>query len=914
MSGISTGVGLFSGINFSEIVDQLIAIQRTPAARMESRVSMLKQRQTGFKTLQANLLTLTTSATTLSNETSFQKYSTTNTDPSQLSVGTDTDVQPGNYHFRSLRLASTHESISKGFSNSDQQTLGSGTLTISRGGNLIRPTQLDVLNGGHGFQRGSIRITDRSGAVAEIDLTRVQTVADVVQSINDNYTVSVQAYADGDHLTLVDTSGQASVNLTVENVESGTAATDLGLNTSVASSTLTGSAIYDVTGDFSLDQINDGNGLYRLQGAPDLRITLTSDAAIDVNLDDAFSLNDVVNTINNHTDNAGKVAAALNDGRLELTDTTGGGGSSTFQVQDINGSVVTRQLGLDTTAAGNVIAGRSLVSGMNSVLIRNLRSGAGIDELGQLALTDRTGRTSTLDLNTATSLNDVVNSINSAEDTSGTALSLTAEVNDLGTGIIIRDTSGATTSNLKIADVGSATLASQLGLTVDAAVTEVDSGSVTHRYINESSSLAHYASDGGTFSPGAIRVTDSNGKQAVIEISSAVLTVGDFLTRINAAEDISVTAELNDTGDGFVLIDQAGGVGDLKVEDTTSNTAADLRILGTGADGSDGKSRISSREATVLEIETTDTLQSLTEKINNLTGLVQAAVVNDGSSFTPHRLTLTSTQTGAEGRFIVDDGGLDLGLDLRNTGHDALLQVGADSNQSFYHASSNNSFNKAVSGMAISLLDTSDTTATITVTQDTDAVVNMLSNFTNGYNALINKVSDLTRYDTETNQRGVLQAEGGVLRMISRLESVITRTYGADSPSNLFSLGLRMGHGGKLSVDSDRIQQALLDNPQGVKDFFTRDETGFATTLQTTIDAFTDPLTGTLSLETESLQKSVDQFNQRIEQLDSILLVRRDRLLREFINMENAISALTSQQNAIASISPLKITPRSSSR
>jgi len=189
-----------------------------------------------------------------------------------------------------------------------------------------------------------------------------------------------------------------------------------------------------------------------------------------------------------------------------------------------------------------------------------------------------------------------------------------------------------------------------------------------------------------------------------------------------------------------------------------------------------------------------------------------------------------------------------------------------------------------------------------------------LSNFTNGYNALINKVSDLTRYDTETNQRGVLQAEGGVLRMISRLESVITRTYGADSPSNLFSLGLRMGHGGKLSVDSDRIQQALLDNPQGVKDFFTRDETGFATTLQTTIDAFTDPLTGTLSLETESLQKSVDQFNQRIEQLDSILLVRRDRLLREFINMENAISALTSQQNAIASISPLKITPRSSSR
>ena len=63
---------------------------------------------------------------------------------------------------------------------------------------------------------------------------------------------------------------------------------------------------------------------------------------------------------------------------------------------------------------------------------------------------------------------------------------------------------------------------------------------------------------------------------------------------------------------------------------------------------------------------------------------------------------------------MVDDGNLDLGLTLRNSGHDALLQVGADANQSFYHASTNNTFNDAVSGMNISLLDTAATTATIT--------------------------------------------------------------------------------------------------------------------------------------------------------------------------------------------------------
>ncbi|MEO1995644.1 MAG: flagellar cap protein FliD N-terminal domain-containing protein, partial [Planctomycetaceae bacterium] len=416
MSGISTGVGLFSGINFTEIVDQLISIQRTPAARMESRVSMLQQRQGGFKSLQANLLTLTTSATSLSNETSFQKHSTTNTGASQLTVSTNTDVQPGNYHFRTLRLSSTHEAISKGFANAGQQTLDSGTLTIGRGGNVVRPTQLDVLNEGNGFQRGMIRVTDRSGAVAEIDLTRVQTVEDVLQAINDNYQISVEASADGNHLALVDTSGATTTNLTVEDIGTGTAASDLGLASSVGASTLVGSDIYSVTGDFSLEQINDGNGLYRLKGAPDVRITLTDDATIEVNLDDAFNLNDVITAINDHSSNGGKVTAALIDGRLELTDNTGGGGSSAFQVEDINGAVVTRQLGLDSSAVSQVITGRSLTSGINSVMLHNLRGGQGIDQLGELSLTDRAGRTTTIDLKSATSLNDIINGINAAQD------------------------------------------------------------------------------------------------------------------------------------------------------------------------------------------------------------------------------------------------------------------------------------------------------------------------------------------------------------------------------------------------------------------------------------------------------------------------------------------------------------------
>ena len=49
------------------------------------------------------------------------------------------------------------------------------------------------LNGGAGVQRGKIRITDRSGAVATIDLSFARTVDDVLQAINSNEDISVTA-------------------------------------------------------------------------------------------------------------------------------------------------------------------------------------------------------------------------------------------------------------------------------------------------------------------------------------------------------------------------------------------------------------------------------------------------------------------------------------------------------------------------------------------------------------------------------------------------------------------------------------------------------------------------------------------------------------------------------------------------
>lgn len=95
----------------------------------------------------------------------------------------------------------------------------------------------------------------------------------------------------------------------------------------------------------------------------------------------------------------------------------------------------------------------------------------------------------------------------------------------------------------------------------------MDSNSLYLRHVNAATSVSDYAPDGSAITPGSIKITDSQGNSAVIEISSAVKNIGDVLQRINGASGISVTAQLNETGDGFVIIDEAGGPEQLLIEE-----------------------------------------------------------------------------------------------------------------------------------------------------------------------------------------------------------------------------------------------------------------------------------------------------------------------------------------------------------
>lgn len=904
MSSIRTGIGLNSGIDIAGLTQSLISAQRAPARRLELRVAQFQGVQLGIQALEANVLTLASSVASLNDADTFDSVQVSNSDTTQITVTSQDDASLGDFAFQSLRLATTEQRLSKGFANSDVQKIGAGEITVSQGGELFTATRLDTFNGGQGVQRGSINITDRSGTTATIDLSEAYSIDDVLDAINDDTSIGVTASTLGGQIILEDSTGSTTSNLIVAEQGTGGTASDLGLLQSVASTTLTGADVYYLTEDFTLDQLNDGNGLFQLSGADDVRITLQDATELNVNLDEIFNIDELLTAINSHDDNGGKLTASLSSGRLVLTDNTGGGGSLT--VEDINGAAAVNSLGLDNTASGNTLTGDRLLAGLGSRLLRNLRGGQGITTPGQVSLTDRAGRTSTIDLSSAESLDEVISAINSAQD-GGTDLSLTARLNSLGTGIEVVDTSGSTTSNLIIADTGGGSVATDLGIAVDAAVTEVDSDSLNFRRVGHETGLDAYAPDGGRVQTGSFLIEDSAGNQQAISITENVKSIGDVIQRINAASSVLVTAQLNSTGDGFEIIDEAGGTGQFTIEEVTGTTAADLRILGTGVVGTSGNPEITSRDQTVISVDADDTLETLAAKINSASAGFTAGVLNDGTSFNSFRLSLSSATSGGAGRLVIDSGGLDLDLNVTTEARDGLLQVGSNVATSFLVASSNNRYAGVATGVDVTASTVGSSAAQVSISRDTDKVKTTLQSLVSAYNSYIDTSAELSKSDVDPTKRGILQGQGIVLRIGSRLDALINKDYfGAnDDLKGLRDLGVRVTTGGKLTFSEDVFDDAIATSPDAVRNFFLDSDNGVAKKFDTTLKGLTDSIDGVFKIQSNALQSTLDSLENRIADIDEVLAVRQERLLNQFIQMERIIGTIQSQQNALSALSTI---------
>jgi len=117
--------------------------------------------------------------------------------------------------------------------------------SISRSIPNLPGVKLSDLNDGKGVNLGRIQITDRAGNSAVIDLRDARTVQDVLDLINleTGIQVKAEAGAGGVSINLIDQTGKTGL-FSVEEVDGGSTAQDLGLAKQIYSNEIAGSAIY----------------------------------------------------------------------------------------------------------------------------------------------------------------------------------------------------------------------------------------------------------------------------------------------------------------------------------------------------------------------------------------------------------------------------------------------------------------------------------------------------------------------------------------------------------------------------------------------------------------------------------------------------------------------------------------------
>jgi flagellar hook-associated protein 3 FlgL len=310
----------------------------------------------------------------------------------------------------------------------------------------VAETPLDTLNGaqGRGIRQGAVRVTV-NGTDATVDLTNADTLGDVTtrinEAINDINGAAGSLSIAGNGLELTASGGNT---IAISDIEAGNTAADLGMAISATGGTTTGGDVQaTLTPTTQLSNlgasIDLASGLRITQGEKTTTVDFSGDSTIQ----------DMQNTID-----------SLDLGlRLQINDQQNG----LNLVSDVSGIELT--VGENGGTTGQDLGLRSFNT---QTRLSDFRHGKGVDIVegeNDLAISMHDGTSFKVNLDGASTVQDVINKIQTAASGAGVAVGsdLVVGLANTGTGFRLEDnTAGG--NDFAIANASTSNAASNLGL------------------------------------------------------------------------------------------------------------------------------------------------------------------------------------------------------------------------------------------------------------------------------------------------------------------------------------------------------------------------------------------------------------------------------------------------------------------
>ena len=306
-----------------------------------------------------------------------------------------------------------------------------------------------------------------------------------------------------------------------------------------------------------------------------------------------------------------------------------------------------------------------------------------------------------------------------------------------------------------------------------------------------------------------------------------------------------------------------------------------------------------------IGVSATDTIDDVSQAINDANAGVRATVIFDGTNYF---LTLTTEETGEENVINLtvtdtDDGdnidmnGLSrLVYDEGVTENLAQSQPAADSiitvdGIAGIHRNSN-MIDGVIKGVTITLesAPNTDNQADLTVTWNTSEIASKINSFVSAYNNVLDFISSAQNYNVESETAGVLMGDATTNNIRKNLDRMLTGTVSdVESFSRLSDFGIALNDEGRLEVDSSILNNVLDDDFDNVIKFFTQTtegSEGFAARMVDTLDAILDSTGGSLDARTDGIQNSIEDIHDQVERIEMRNLAWETRTRAQFNALE----------------------------
>ena len=378
-------------------------------------------------------------------------------------------------------------------------------------------------------------------------------------------------------------------------------------------------------------------------------------------------------------------------------------------------------------------------------------------------------------------------------------------------------------------------------------------------------------------------------------------SMGSFLTQLKdfRKADSSLLANTASSSSESTLAVKASGKAvagsyDIFVQQLAQNHQLAMSFDPTAALATDGEFNIdlggSSFSVDMAGLPANAKLSDLAAAINNHADNegVKATLMRSG---TETFLVISSEESGAANQLTLgftagaDAAGADITAALATKqelkkAQDAIVRLGSDTAISVNSAS--NSLTDVIEGVTIDLVKAQaadDGPVNIKIGQDQQAIKDNLQKFVDGYNGIVNSINADTNLKNDSMARSVQNQFRAAFQ-------------GEIDGKTLYSVGLEFDRNGKLSINSDRLEKALEDDPAALEVMLTSD-TGVLAKLEKSVEPYSKNF-GLLGDKQKTLQASLDLVTEKQKRHDYSMELTFKRYLSQFTQMQITIAQLES--------------------